>query len=63
MAWIRVVERTGYAVCPKCGNPGFDLEPGEDIDDVDAKIRCGKCGYVCPADEWPMRSEDKPEAR
>lgn len=61
MAWVRVVERIGYGVCPKCGNPGFDLEAGEDIHDERAKIRCGKCEYICSANEWPTVSEIKPE--
>ncbi|ESZ13468.1 hypothetical protein X735_19370 [Mesorhizobium sp. L2C085B000] len=51
MAWIKVVQRIGFIVCPKCENRGFELQPGEDIDNASAKIRCGRCGYVCSADE------------
>ncbi|CDX55890.1 hypothetical protein MPL3365_210118 [Mesorhizobium plurifarium] len=59
MAWIKVARRTGFAVCPMCGNRGFDLEPGEDVHDENAKIKCGNCAYVCSANEWHIVSEDR----
>jgi hypothetical protein len=50
--WKKIVQVTAISACPKCGNRGFDLEPGGDIDDPRAMVKCGKCGHVCPADEF-----------
>lgn len=34
MAWKRIVQIiTAVSGCPKCGNSGFDLEPGADLYD------------------------------
>ena len=41
---------------------GFDLEPGEDIDDQNARVRCGKCGYVCAGGAF-MRSVPRNSSR
>lgn len=46
MARKKIVEVTAISACLKCGNPAFDLEPGQDLDDPGARVRCGKCGHV-----------------
>jgi transcription initiation factor TFIIIB Brf1 subunit/transcription initiation factor TFIIB len=52
MVWKKIVEIVAVSACPKCGNRGFDLEPGSDMEDPRANVKCGKCGYVCQADEF-----------
>lgn len=52
MAWKKVVRVVAVSACPKCGNSGFDFEPGHDMDDPEAMVRCGRCGYVCRIDEF-----------
>jgi uncharacterized Zn finger protein len=52
MAWKKVVMVVAVSACPVCGNGGFDLESGADIDDPHALVRCGKCGHVCTADQF-----------
>jgi ferredoxin len=52
MTWKKVVKVVGVSECPVCGNPAFDFEPNADIDDPRALVRCGKCGRVCPADQF-----------
>ena len=51
MVWKKVV-RVTVAACPKCGNRAFDFEPGHDMDDPEAVVRCGRCGHVCRVDEF-----------
>jgi len=60
MAWNKIVHITAVSACPKCGNPGFDLEPGEDVDDLNARIMCGQCGYICPGGEFWRPVRPKP---
>jgi ribosomal protein S27AE len=55
MTWKKIVKVTAVSACPKCGNGGFDLEPDADIDDPQTRVKCGRCGYICPANEF-MRS-------
>jgi hypothetical protein len=52
VAMKKVVEVVGVSACPVCDNGAFDLEPGADIDDPHALVRCGKCGHICPADQF-----------
>jgi hypothetical protein len=52
MTWEKIVRVVGVSACPVCGNGGFDLEPGADVDDQHVPVRCGKCGHVCPADQF-----------
>lgn len=47
MTWKKIVRRVPLSGCPNCGNGGFDLEPGEDLEDYEALVRCGNCGHVC----------------
>jgi ribosomal protein S27AE len=60
--WKKIVQVVAVSACPKCGNSGFDLEPGADIDDPHARIRCGKCGYVDQAAKFmkPVNPTDNP---
>ena len=50
--------------CPKCGNRAFDLEPGTTIDNPQGLVRCGKCSYVCPSNEFmrPVETANKDAA-
>jgi uncharacterized Zn finger protein len=59
MTWKKVVKLVAVSACPICGNRGFDLEPGADIDDLRAMVRCGKCGHVCPAYQFMKTPESK----
>jgi hypothetical protein len=65
MVWKKIVRITAVSACPKCGNSGFDLEPGEDMDDLDALVRCGRCGHVCASGKFlrPVHPEHQPEPR
>ncbi len=55
MAWEKVVQRVALSGCPNCGNRGFDLEPEQDIDDLEAVVRCGKCGHVSHLSQFTKR--------
>ena len=55
MAWEKIVRVVAVSACPKCGNGGFDLMPGEDIDDPKALLKCGRCGHVCSSDKAMRR--------
>jgi ribosomal protein S27AE len=55
MVWKKIVQVTGVSACPRCGNGAFDFEPGECMDDPDAKVKCGQCGYVCSGSEFIRR--------
>ena len=50
--WKKVVQVIAVSECPKCGSRAFDLEPGTNIDDPQGLVRCGKCSYVCPSNEF-----------
>ena len=65
MVWVKIVQRTGVSACPKCGYSGFDLEPGEDVDDENPKVRCSQCGNICTSDQFMRRiePEDEPKTR
>jgi predicted nucleic-acid-binding Zn-ribbon protein len=52
MTWKKVVRVTAVSACPKCGNPAFDPEPGSDLDDPHALVKCGKCGWIGPVDKF-----------
>jgi hypothetical protein len=52
MALRKIVRAVAISACPKCGNRGFDLQPGADLDDPSAEVKCGACGHVCPADRF-----------
>ena len=56
MALEKIVRLVAISACPGCRNPGFDLESGADVDDYEAMVRCGACGYVCPANEFTHAS-------
>jgi hypothetical protein len=60
--WQKVVRVTSVSACPQCGNGAFDLEPGSDIDDEHATVRCGRCGFVCSMVEFsrPVETDAKP---
>jgi hypothetical protein len=62
MTWRKIVQAVAVSACPECGNAAFDLEPGEDLDDPNAKVKCGACGFVCSADKF-MRSLGDHERR
>jgi hypothetical protein len=53
--WEKVVQVVAESACPKCGNRAFDPEPENNIEDPKGLVRCGKCGYVCPANEFTRR--------
>jgi ribosomal protein S27AE len=63
MVWKKIVKVFALSACPKCGNNGFDAQPGTDLDHLDdpqAKVKCGRCGYICTANEF-MRRVDSGE--
>jgi ferredoxin len=62
--WKKVVQLVAASACPKCGNQAFDPEPGTGRNDPQGMVRCGKCGYVCPVDEFmkPVDRADKKSA-
>jgi ferredoxin len=62
MTWKKVVRVVGVSVCPVCGNPAFNFEPGADVDDPHALVRCGKCGHVCTADQFHKPVAESNEA-
>ena len=49
------------SACPKCGNGGFDLEPGFHLDDPSPQVKCGTCGHVCASEEFmrPLREDER----
>jgi predicted nucleic-acid-binding Zn-ribbon protein len=58
MVWKKVVKVVAVSACPKCGNNGFDPEPGTDLDHLDdpqAKVKCAVCGHTCTANEFMRR--------
>jgi uncharacterized Zn finger protein len=61
MIWKKIVRIVAVSACPKCGNGGFDIEPGYDIDDYEAMVRCGACGYVCRSPEFSRPVTPTPE--
>jgi ferredoxin len=62
MVWEKIVRIVAVGKCPRCGNGGFDLEPGEDLDDLHALVRCGACGHVCPLDHFISPVDGDPKA-
>jgi ferredoxin len=62
--WKKVVQVVAVSECPKCGNRAFDLEPGTTIDNPQGLVRCGKCSYVCPSNEFmrPVETANKDAA-
>lgn len=60
MAWEKIVQLVAVGACPRCDNRGFDFEPGANMDDPAAMVRCGACGYVCPASEF-VRAVEQPK--
>jgi ferredoxin len=50
--WKKIGQLVAVSACPKCSNRAFDLEPEQHFDDPKAFVRCAKCGYVCPANEF-----------
>jgi len=51
MAWKKVVQLVALSTCPKCGNHGFDPEPGQNLENPHALVKCGACGHVCEAQQ------------
>ncbi len=58
MAWKKIVEVVAVSACPVCGNAGFDFEPGADIDDPEALIKCGEYGHACQIGKFSNRVPD-----
>lgn len=60
MVWTKIVRVVSYSACPICDNGGFELEPGEHMDDLNPLVKCVRCGHVARTDDFrrPVRREE-----
>lgn len=58
--WTKIVRPVSYSACPICDSVGFNLEPGEDLDDPDPLVNCGRCGHAARLADFrrPVKREE-----
>ena len=58
--WTKIVRVVARSACPVCENGSFQLEPGEDLDDINPMVKCARCGHVARSDDFrrPIKHDE-----